>query len=382
MTIPARLAQVFEWLMKLLQAALTLGGAMVTGIVSGIALDGGPIAALALTLAHLALALCVHEGGHWLGARWDGLTVLLVRVLAVEIQPMRRGLRVRWSRQKRLRGLLGGYVFCADAVPPRGPRARLRMIALGPGANLLLAALAALVALLCIDSPPAFGIALGMASSNLSMGLANLVPTLRPMPSDGARLFMAWRGADESGPAFAYARLLALSVAGVPAEALPEADLASLEQQPMPMPLVALAYRLDRAQAAGDWAAATAMQAQLEALLAAHPQARTECAAVVALLRGELAFSQAMASGRADGLDAVLNNREVAWYSPTLPARCRALQALFSGDEAGAERELETAVALGANARVRSSHPLQLALAGHVRALFKGRTAEGALHVP
>jgi len=89
-----------------------------------------------------------------------------------------------------------------------------------------------------------------------------------------------------------------------------------------------------------------------------------------------------MASGRADGLDAVLNNREVAWYSPTLPARCRALQALFSGDEAGAERELEAAVALGANARVRSSHPLQLALAGHVRALFKGRTAEGALHVP
>ena len=381
MTIPARLAQVFEWLMKLLQAALTLGGAMVTGIVSGIALDGGPIAAVALTLAHLALALCVHEGGHWLGARWDGLTVLLVRVLAVEIQPMRRGLRVRWSRQKRLRGL-GGYVFCADAVPPRGPRARIRMVALGPGANLLLAALAALVALLCIDSPPAFGIALGMASSNLSMGLANLVPTLRPMPSDGARLFMAWRGADESGPAFAYARLLALSVAGVPAEALPEADLASLEQQPMPMPLVALSYRLDRTQAVGDWAAATAMQAQLEALLTAHPQARTECAAVVALLRGELAFSQAMASGRADGLDAVLNNREVAWYSPTLPARCRALQALFSGDEAGAERELEAAVALGANARVRSSHPLQLALAGHVRALFKGRTAEGALHVP
>lgn len=62
--MPARLAQVFEWLMKLLQAALTLGGAMVTGVVSGIALDGGPIAAVALTLAHLALALCVHEGGH------------------------------------------------------------------------------------------------------------------------------------------------------------------------------------------------------------------------------------------------------------------------------------------------------------------------------
>jgi len=369
----ARLAKWFNVLMLIVQAAISIAGFAVAGALLGITLDGWPQPYSTLVLAVLLgfLAVVVHEGGHWLGARLGGMTVLFVRAFALELQLLNQGVRYRKTRRRKGQRF-DGYVIAADNANRPWRRGRLWFIAMGPLLNVLTAALCVLLALLTLNtSTSVAGCMLAFAAINLGLGLANLVPTHRQIHSDGAQLLAWWRKPNEQRPDFAYTRLLVLSVAGVAAADLPAADLDLLDQQPMPAPLVSLSYRLDALQAAGDWPRAAALGEQLEHLINANPGVREVAAAVIAITRAELAFCRAMLQRNAAGLNVLPLNRDIDWYAPTIAPCSRALEAALAGDRAGMERELQLAEQLAGNSRIKSGVAMQHALAGHVRAVLQ-----------
>lgn len=354
-------------LMILLQGALGFVGFVITAMLLGVTIDWfQPFSTICLTLLFGFLALCVHEGGHWLGARMGGMTVIQAKVFAMELQPLRCGFRARWSRRSKGQSF-SGYVMAADAPNQPMRRARLLMIVMGPLANLLVGGMFAVIAL---AAWPTLNIALAFATINLATGLANLVPTARTLYSDGALLISWWLRPDENKPEFAHARLIALSVSGVAAEDLPLADQLHLTQQPMPMPLVALSFRMDASMAAGDWESTLQLGKEMDALIKASPDALKSGTAVVAILRRELELCRAIHQANADSLKVAVLNDDIDWYAPALAPSCRAVQAALRGDRDTAERELAQADQFAMNSQIQSYAALQRALAGHIRGLL------------
>jgi hypothetical protein len=359
----------FNFLMRALQVALSFAGFFVAGFTLGMSFDlsAQPFSTILGVIVLGFLATALHEAGHWLGARLGGMTVLQARVFAIDIQAMRHGVRARWVRGGKGQSWLG-FVFAAN--PPNQPvrRAKLLFIAMGPLINLMIGG----VCLACAAIAwPHGGVVLAFAAVNLAIGLANLVPTNKGMPSDGAQLLSWWRRPDEHSPDFAYSRLLALYVSGVDAAQLPATDMQTLARQPMPMPLVALSFRLAALQVVGDWDATLRLDDELKDLLDANPKALGPCAASIAIVRRELDFCRAMVHGDAGILNAPLLNRDIDWYSPTLAPRCHALQAALSGDGVAMEHYLAEAMIFAQNSQVRSFAPFEAALAPQIRACLR-----------
>lgn len=363
------LARLFNGAMIALQTVLGIAGFAVTTIL--LRVDGyGSLWAIALTVLFGFFATLVHEGGHWLGARLGGMTVIQAGAYGVEIQPQVRGARLRYTRRRKGQPF-SGYVMAVDSPQQPWRRARMLMIAGGPLMNLLVGTLTVAIALTAMVQ---MGLLLAFAAINLTLGIANLVPTFRKMHSDGGQLLAWWRRPDESSPDFAYTRLLALSVSGVNATDLPQADLDILARQPMPLPLVALSYRLTALQSQGDWATAVALEAPYKQMLSTHPEVQNSLASSVALIRRELEFSRAMLEGTPTALILPVQNPDVDWYSPALTHRCRALQAALAGDRLTLESELEKAEKLAHNSQVKSAVALQGALSGYIRAVTGQRS--------
>jgi hypothetical protein len=205
----------------------------------------------------------------------------------------------------------------------------LKMLWGGPGANLAVAATMGAAAWAGMPHPGAW-LCLAFGVMNLWLALANLVPRQKVLPSDGLALLQWWRDADAID--VRYLRLISLSAFGCTADRLPVDDIAALEAQPAPMPLIAMWYRLKALQHRGAWQA-VAEQDALDPLLEAMDGAsRTACADLAALLRTEIAFSAALARRDAAGLYEELLPKRTAWYAPWLPLRCEALRAVLAGD--------------------------------------------------
>lgn len=360
--------RLYNGLMTALQVLVYGAGCAITGILLGSALDWASplLATVVLIVIMLLLATCVHEAGHWLGARLAGMTVLYVQVFGIEIQLHRYGCRVRGWRGFSGLSLLG-HVFAVHA-PHRPMRAaQLLFVAMGPLLNLLVGVVSLGVGALLWPSP---NLLLAFATINMTLGLCNLIPTRSRVHSDGFQLLTWWRKPDESKPEFAHARLLALYTAGVAAGQLPAADLAQLDQQPMPMPLIALSLRLSALQAAGDWPATLRLNDEMKALLAANPAALKPCAATIALLEQEMRFCQAMAEANAGSLDTLKHHRDVEWYAPILNPRCHALRAALHGDKRLAEQHLGMAQRLAEQSQVRALASFEAVMAAHIRALM------------
>ncbi len=294
--------------------------------------DDGSVVFLPLILVSLLglATLLVHEGGHYLAARSTGMTVLLVRIGRIELAPQRHGWRIRWGvRQK---PGAAGYVIAAHD-PARSLREQsLRMMAGGPGANLLVAAIAGPLGLLWLPHAWAW-LMLAFAVLNAATGVANLIPSSRGLGSDGLK-FLQWRHRHhERDPGFAHARLLALSISGVTADRLPEDQLAALDAQPPPMTIIALWYRLKAHQNRGQWSSAAGQQATFERLKQELPQKqRSSLGDLLACISTELAFSRAMRDHDGCHLSASPVSERTAWSSPALWPRCLALRALLDGD--------------------------------------------------
>lgn len=178
-------------LLVLLQLLIGAAGFVLPALILGAGIDVGlqPFSAMFMVFILGVISLCVHEGGHYLGARWCGMTVLSVRVLALEVQPLRQGWKVRWSRRAKGQPV-GGHVMAAHAPQQPLRRTMLVFTLMGPLLNLLVAGLCLALFALLGGQFAALMLALGVC--NLSTGLANLLPTVAAgRVSDGAA-FLAW----------------------------------------------------------------------------------------------------------------------------------------------------------------------------------------------
>ncbi|MHC8291800.1 M50 family metallopeptidase [Pseudomonas sp. LB3P58] len=358
-------------LLSAVQMLISMCGvlAATTLLAIGIDSDLAPFLALLMASVLTILSICVHEGGHYLGAKWSHMTVLAMRIAAVELLPLRRGWRMRWSpRLKRLN--VGGYVMAASDPYRSMRRQTIMFTAMGPVLNLFVGVLCIAAGLLSQESIRMFALAFG--ASNIAMGISNLIPTYLGGISDGAGLIAWCFLKDERTPLLANARLLSLSVAGVPSEELPAGDIAQLSSEPMPAPLLAVWYRLNALQSRGDWHGAVQEGETLHALLETPSQSPDSMALLIAILQVELGFSRAMLRREAGEMRDDLLSDEVDWCCPVLRPRCLALHEILKGNHSAAEQYLDRSLSIARNARDLSLGKSELKLAAYVRELGGG----------
>jgi len=299
----------------------------------------GPILSFLLTMPLLFGAIFIHELGHYVAAKWAGMTVTQVRVGRIEIIPQQRGWRIRWNSGQKIK--VSGFVV-GVCDPQRSMRRQaLVMVAGGPVANLVMAAVVAALAVLWSSSAASLPV-WAFAIFNAGGCMLNLLPTYRGTGSDGMLLLFWRQKLVEQSPLLAFTRLQALSIAGITADQLPVDQIAMLDSQVMPAPLTALWYRLKAHQNRGEWQQAAQLQEVYDRLMQGLPDAiRITLTRAYAALRTELAFSHAMHSRDATGLSDNLLPKAVAWTIPSLWPRCLALRALLTGDIASAKRLLD-----------------------------------------
>ncbi|KRG48809.1 hypothetical protein ARC20_17215 [Stenotrophomonas panacihumi] len=287
----------------------------------------------------LVIGVVVHEAGHYLAARWQGMHVLQVMLFGIELHLTRRGMRIRRQpfRRRRMRGYVMAY--------PRSDRPIRRQVILmvlgGPLANLILATL--LGGALFVSGLPAHQEWLVAAMLlNLGMGFSNLLPRNTEWKSDGAILREWWKQPADQ-PLLPYDRLTTLSLEGTTNDGLPEQDLVALEQGSPIEQLVALWYRLKADQERGDWQMATHRRNQLVALKEqVDPALLARLSELTALMEAELDFSQAMHDQDADALEATQKAAAPVWVSPWQRPRAQALVAALRCDEARRDACLQT----------------------------------------
>jgi Zn-dependent protease len=285
---------------------------------------------LMLAVALVPVAILVHELGHYAAARLAGMTVLSMNVFGLELHAQRRGWRVAWSRS-RLTGI-NGYVFAVHSPDqPMRPQ-MLRMLVGGPAANFAIAALCGATGWLTLPGSPGY-LALAFGALNLVGCVANLIPQRSPAASDGLALYQWLRTSDESAADLALMRSLSRLVFGQTSAELPEAELATLESQPVHLPIIALWFRFKANQERGEWAASVARADRLGELVAAlDPPTRTALSELLTLMRIELAFSRAMLTGEGAWLENGRLTPKARRQYPWLRLRCEALAAALRGD--------------------------------------------------
>lgn len=302
---------------------------------------GEPFTAMAVVVVLIGVAVCLHEFGHYLGARLMGMRVLRVCVGPIDILPQRSGFRWRWRRSAAPR--LAGFVYALPAPDRMMRPAFLVHVAGGPAANLI-AALLGLSAALPWWPASGVGIALAFALINLAIALINLIPHSGKFVSDGMHLLVWLRMKDERAPDLALTRVLSLGVHGTPADRLPPCELVEMERQQQPAPLYALWYRLKASQNLGDWDATPALVSAFDAQWAVlAPALRSALHEFTHQMRSELAFSEAVRLRDAAPLRACALPLGTGWLVPALQPRIDALHALLAGDLVGCGQALDTA---------------------------------------
>ncbi|BDU22457.1 M50 family metallopeptidase [Dyella sp. GSA-30] len=301
---------------------------------------GTPEAAIPFIWLFIWLSLVVHELGHAAGARLYGMTVLRMNISGLEFHMQRRGWRMRQSRIPHRH--IGGFV---QAIPLFGQPARPQLISLtlgGPLGNLVMTLLCGIGGWLLLPRHTA-SLALSFAAVNLGSALVNLVPYQGAMASDGLTLLRLLRGLEENAPSRVHMRLISRSFAGQTADQLPEDEVALLERQPAPMPLVALWYRLKADQNRGHWASVDSRRIAFDAQeQAMTPAQKTAISDLLVILRTEFAFSRAMLTGDSAELAKDTIPAKLAWSLPWLQPRCQALIAALQGDSKRCTELLET----------------------------------------
>ncbi|MBX8573660.1 M50 family metallopeptidase [Pseudomonas cichorii] len=363
-------------LMRILQVLLGVAGWVGAGFILGLHLrsDFQPFLSMILASGLGVIAAVVHEGGHYLGARLHGMQVLMMRVAAVEIQVRRRNWQIRWSPQLKGRSL-GGYVMAVPNLQVPLRQQMLWIVLMGPMANLLMGLAASGLGWFTEGLMSAFFLAFAML--NLGMGLANLVPTSRILPSDGRLLITWWQHRDDKRADLAQTRLLAMSVAGVACEQLPDSDIAQLSQGAMPQPLIALSYRLSALLNQGDFQAAAQLEEHLEAVLQDHTQSLEGIGTLITLLRVEFAFVRAYLEQDVRHLWNDWTNRDLDWYCPWLRPRSAALREFLQGDLQQAERYLQQALATADNSILPTTRRSEALMADSLRALSAAVQSKG-----
>lgn len=334
-----------------------------------------PGAMLLVLLPAYFSALLVHEGGHWIAARACGMTVAEVCIGPLELQPRRRGVRVRLrSRHGRQRDY-GGWVL---AYPD--PRRDLRrdaivLVRAGCLANLIFAAACATIALLWhgIVGQLAWWL---LAAMHGVVGVLNLMPHALGghSPSDGLTLWRLRHNDYADLPGSSLKRLFGHLSLGLDPNDLPPDLLrrmaAESEPSPMLVDWVAFAVALER----GDEAAAeAALRRVRERVAACEAPLRESLADLLAICGLQWSFYRALwhrDGAAAAELELIDPRARWLWPMPHLAPRARALAAALRGDGAAARRWLERSRRCAENDPTPDLAAHEAALRGRIAALL------------
>lgn len=281
-------------------------------------------------------AVAIHEAGHYLAARWQGMTVLRIDYFVWQIEIRRNG----WKGRER--PCPAPYVAAVTVVPDahrsvRGPM--LWVLAAGVLANGV-SALALLLATPFV-SPNTANVCIAFAWIHFGLGIGSLLPYRGTWDTDALQWLAWWRADLLQHPALARLRLLMASVAGVTADRANSADVAQLDSSDPAAAVLKLWIAMKACQNRGEWPQAAEAGRSLKACIAAVPATMTKQFAEIRwLAEAELAFSTALAESSVEPLRKLVVDRAADWSCPHLWPRCQALIAAFAGDTVTRDRLL------------------------------------------
>ncbi|MEW5927964.1 MAG: hypothetical protein AB1941_10785 [Gemmatimonadota bacterium] len=244
----------------------SVGALWLPSLLPRTSLSGAQLALTAVVLAALLVAvIAVHEAGHLLGGRLAGFRAMLFVVGPFRVERTGTGIRAALNRNL---AIAGGLAVSVPQDTRDLRRRTLLMVAGGPGASVLVGALAlALRGPLGLAALPAgagFGhqlaaiVAAVFGVMSLGIGGATLIPgRTGGFYTDGARILRLLRGGPDTDREVAILALMALSMGGTRARdwdpALVGQALAPADATPFGVVgrQFAYAHALDRGDAEG-----------------------------------------------------------------------------------------------------------------------------------
>lgn len=323
-----------------------------------------------LAIAAHFIAVAMHELGHFAGARAGGMHVLRAHVSWLDFRAVRQGWRLRWAAPA---WRVDGAVMAMPCSARSLRQQEVWFVLGGPLANLLAGAISAVAAWAAWRSGPGWFF-VGFAAYSVALGLANLVPQNKPMPSDGLLLWRLAKGKDETDPMSTLQIINGLCIEGTTADKIPPALLDRLRQQEPQPAMVLLWFECFAGLQRAEWQAMASLGPRIYAALAEVPEAeKPGYAGLAAVLRTFVDLAEALHTGQREApLDRHLPPM-FDWESPSLRPACRALEAALAGNRAGCESWLAQAGAeadQSVDAAFRATH-------GVLREAIRARLADG-----
>jgi len=338
-TTQARLTGVLAWPRWVFRLVASVQ-AMVIGVGGGLMFAGSAamvddwskvpiLPAIPGVLFGWMAVIAIHEMGHFIVARWVGMTPYSVGVAGVYSWASSDGWRIRF---RRMPAGAGGFVMSHFDADQPFRQQMLPMLLGGAMANLLCGALLGLVGIGFWWSGAGVYLC-ALALFSVCVGVANLLPTRgKSIGSDGFQ-WLQWLRNDELAPVLALRRLNALSLKGIPAEQLPADCLDALSGIPVVGSALPHWFKLCALRNTGAWADAARIGPEFERAIECLPAATARALSIfVQQMRTEIAFCEAMASEQDKGEICRHIDRSLDWHLPALRPRCRALEAALRGD--------------------------------------------------
>ncbi|QWT20822.1 hypothetical protein KPL74_02145 [Bacillus sp. NP157] len=319
----------------------------------------GVTLAFVVGIVGLFASFLVREVARFVVARQQGMVVLGLRFGALQILPLRGGMRMRWRRWRAGQGFSELHAMPSATRPLR--RGYLWLALAGFVPQLALAALCLLAAQLASDM---------LVHSMLTLaGYASLMPFCNPYsaaPSELNDVVNAWRWwrhpPDEAH--FPSLRLHARVLSGAPVSLLSEQELETIADG---SPVAGAWYRVKAAQQRGAWSDAVELGLVLQDAVSTDPQG--EAVAEIAMLtRQEIDWMSAVNERDATWLPGDADVQAARWGNPAFGARCRAVRAWLTRDAAA------LAVATG-EAEAEASRSIDRSLVESERLIFRALAA-------
>lgn len=289
---------------------------------------------LALAVVLLALAVVVHEAGHYLAARAQGMTVHGIHTPFASLLPQRGRWRVRPGRH-----FSGTMTAAVVAWPQWGKPVRRQLAWFQAGGALMNVCVAAMSAALATWLWPdaAARVLMAFCWLNLAIGLLNLLPGLAAGASDGAQLWRLAKGLDLGQPGMEAMELDMRAIAGETADRMPEALVAAVERE---SPLRGVWVRILAALNRGDWQAVIDQGERLDAALSMLDRNMRDALKEFELhLRVEIQFARSVLTGELPAPE-VAQLEVVEWHRPGVVSRFAALRHALAGDWSARDRAL------------------------------------------
>lgn len=319
----------------------------------------------------LMASVVLHELGHLVAARWQGMHVLKFKLFFLEMVRRRRGWDYR-ILEKDDSGNLGSVMAVPSRRTPSIIVAYRWTLLGGPLGNLLLAATAAGL-LASTEASDMRGSLIATLAVNLALGAGNLLPFAdMSKASDGYQLLGLRHATEEGNAGVVQSRLIGRLLDGDTVETLPPEEIETLARLEEPVPIYAMWLRFVAARNRGDWTLAVRIADECEAALDAQPDSfrvPVSASQFMALFRTEAAMCRAFAALSSTPLSDIATTPELDWLLPYLRPRLEALRAGLDRNTDDTMRALDEAERHGENALEAGTVQAERRLREWIRAL-------------